>query len=132
MKRYTDFTEITQTMLHEFVKKIVVHERDRKGKFDSPQTVDIHLNFIGEFIPPYAEKKKKLTAKEKAEQEKIMARRERFRRNYEKRVESGKQKEYYERTKYKKRAKYDSERAALFDESYTLGAKVIALVAVNK
>jgi DNA invertase Pin-like site-specific DNA recombinase len=127
VERYTDFTEITQTMLHEFIEKIVVHERDRKGKIDSPQTVEIHLNFIGEFFPPQAKQPPSaLTPEEQAEQDKIQERRERFRRAYEKRVESGKQKEYYERTKYKKRAKYDSEKAALFETGYVLGANVLA------
>ena len=133
VERYTDFTEITQTMLHEFIEKIVVHERDRKGKIDSPQTVEIHLNFIGEFMPPTIEATaKKLTAEEQAEQDKIQARRERFRRNYEKRVESGKQKEYYERTKYKVRDKRKTEKSALFAEDYTLGAKAIAPIVVNQ
>ena len=104
-----------------------VHERDSKGKIESSQKVEIHLNFIGEYIPPATEQPKPtLTPKEQAEQEKIQERRERFRRNYEKRVESGKQKEYYERTKYKKRAQYDAEKAALFEESYVLGANVLA------
>jgi hypothetical protein len=125
VERYTDFTEITVTMLNEFIEKIVVHERDRKGKIDSPQTVEIHLNFIGEYIPPMMEKKK-LTAKEKAEQEKVLERRERFRRAYEQRVESGAQKQYYERTKYKKRAQYDADKAALLDENYTIGANALA------
>jgi len=131
VERYTDFTEITQTMLHEFAEKIVIHERDRKGAIDSPQTVDIHLNFIGEFIPPTIEQPQ-LTPEEQAEQDKIQARRERFRRNYEKRVESGEQKKYYERTKYKKRADYNSNRATLFEEDYTLGATAIAPTTANR
>ena len=125
VERYTDFTEITVTMLNEFIEKIVVHERDRKGAIDSPQTVEIHLNFIGEYIPPTMEQKK-LTAKEKAEQEEVLKRRERFRRAYEQRVESGAQQKYYERTKYKKRTQYEAEKAALFEESYTLGANALA------
>ena len=131
VERYTDFTEITQTMLHEFIEKIVVHERDRKGKIDSPQTVEIHLNFIGEFIPPTVETKA-LTPEELAEQEATAKRRERFRRAYEKRVESGKQKEYYERTKYKVRNKRISEKATLFDEDYTLGVDAVAPIAINQ
>ena len=102
-----------------------MHERDRKGKIDSPQTVEIHLNFIGEYIPPMMEQKK-LTQKEKAEQGEVLKRRERFRRAYEKRVESGAQKKYYERTKYKKRAQYDAEKTALLAENYTLGANALA------
>ena len=130
VERYTDFTELTQTMLHEFVEKIVVHERDRKGKIDSPQTIEIHLNFIGEFIPPAA-KQAQLTPEELAEQEKIQKRRERFRRNYEKRVDSGKQKEYYERTKYKVRDKRKAEKAVIFEEDYTLGEKAVAAITVD-
>jgi hypothetical protein len=126
VERYTDFTEITVTMLNEFIEKIVVHERDRKGAIDSPQTVEIHLNFIGEFMPPMMEQKKKLTAKERAEQDEVLKRRERFRRAYEQRVESGAQKQYYERTKNRKRAQYDAEKAALLDENYTLGANPLA------
>jgi hypothetical protein len=125
VERYTDFTEITVTMLNEFIEKIVVHERDRKGAIDSPQTVEIHLNFIGEYIPPMMEQPKKLTAKEKAEQAQVLERRERFRRAYEQRVASGAQKQYYERTKYRKRAQYDAEKVALLDESYTLGANAL-------
>ena len=131
VERYTDFTEITQVMLHEFIEKIVVHERDRKGKIDSPQTVEIHLNFIGEFIPPTVEAKA-LTPEEQAEQEAIAERRERFRRAYEKRVASGEQKKYYERTKYKVRDKRKAEKATLFEEGYTLGTEATAPIVVNQ
>ena len=131
VERYTDFTEITVTMLNEFIEKIVVHERDRKGAIDSPQTVEIHLNFIGEYIPPMMGQKK-LTAKEKAEQIAVLERRQRFRRAYEQRVASGAQKQYYERTKHKKRAQYDAEKAVILDESYTLGANAALPMAVNQ
>ena len=101
---------------------VPVHERDRKGAIDSPQAAEIHLNFIGEYIPPMMEQQKKLTAKEKAEQEKVLERRQRFRRAYEQRIESGAQKQYYERTKNRKRAQYNAEIVAILDDNYTLGA----------
>jgi DNA invertase Pin-like site-specific DNA recombinase len=51
VQRYTDFTELTAPMLHEFVEKVVVHEADRSsGKRE--QRVDIYLNFIGCFAVP--------------------------------------------------------------------------------
>ena len=128
VERYTDFTELTQTMLHELIEKIVVHERDRKGAIDSPQTVEIHLNYIGEFMPPVIEKKK-LTPAEQAEQDAILKRRERFRRAYEQRKESGAQQKYYERTKYKKREERIATKETLFAETYTLGTDVLAQVA---
>lgn len=31
INRYENFDELTNTMLNEFVEKIIVHERDRKG-----------------------------------------------------------------------------------------------------
>jgi len=65
---------------------------------------------------------KKLTAAERAEQDEILKRRERFRRAYEQRVESGAQKQYYEHTKNRKRAQYDAEKAALLADDCTLGA----------
>ena len=102
-----------------------MHERDRKGAIDSPQTVEIHLNFIGEYIPPMMEQKK-LTQKEKAELDEVLKRREKYRRAYEQRVESGAQKQYYERTKNRKRAQYDAEKFALLAEDYTLGANTLA------
>ena len=111
-------------MLNEFIEKIVVHERDRKGAINSPQLVEIHLNFIGEYIPPMMEQKK-LSQKERAEQEEVLKRRERFRSAYEQRVASGAQKQYYERAKNKKRAQYDADKAALLADDYTLGANVL-------
>ena len=48
VKRYTDFSELTAPMLHEFVEKVIVHEADRSsGKRE--QKVDIFLNYIGQF-----------------------------------------------------------------------------------
>ena len=129
VERYTDFTEITVTMLNGFIEKIVMHERDRKGAIDSPQTVEIQLNF-GEYIPPMMEQKK-LTPKEKAEQDEILKRRERFRRAYEQRVASGSQKQYYERTKNRKWAQYDAEKSTLLAEDYTLGANILTPQAAN-
>ena len=50
-KRYTDFTELTTPIIHEFVDKVIVHEADKSsGKRE--QRVDIYLNFIGQFQPP--------------------------------------------------------------------------------
>jgi len=51
VKRYTDFTELSTTMLNEFVEKVVVHETD-KSSGTRKQRVDVHLNFIGAFELP--------------------------------------------------------------------------------
>ena len=42
-------------MLNEFIYKILVHERDYKGRPDSPQTIEIYFNFIGKFEMPREE-----------------------------------------------------------------------------
>ena len=51
VNRFTDFTELTTPMIHEFVEKIVVHEGD-KSSGERIQDVDIYLNFIGKFDVP--------------------------------------------------------------------------------
>jgi ribosomal protein S30 len=131
VERYTDFTEITQTMIHELIEKIVVHERDYKGAIDSPQTVEIHLNYIGEFMPRRVVEEKELTPEEQAKQDETLERRAKYRRAYEQRVASGSQQKYYERTKYKKRAERQAIKETLFDERYTLGTNVLAQVAAK-
>ncbi len=39
-------------MLNEFVEKILVHERARKGSQDTTQEIEIYFNFLGRYIPP--------------------------------------------------------------------------------
>jgi hypothetical protein len=50
-RKYPDFDELTPQMLHEFVDKVYVHEAD-KSSGERKQQIDIHLNFIGQFIAP--------------------------------------------------------------------------------
>ncbi len=50
--KYENFDTLTITMLNEFVEKILVHERDRKGSQDTTQEIEIYFNFVGRFIPP--------------------------------------------------------------------------------
>lgn len=52
VERYSNTEEITILILNEFVEKIVVYERDRKGSVDTAQNIEIYFNFIGEYIPP--------------------------------------------------------------------------------
>jgi site-specific DNA recombinase len=51
--KYKDFNTLTNTMLNEFVEKILVHERDRKGCRETTQQVEIYFNFVGKFVPPH-------------------------------------------------------------------------------
>ena len=50
--KYENFDTLTNTMLNEFVEKILVHERARKGTQDTTQEIEIHFNFLGRYIPP--------------------------------------------------------------------------------
>ena len=50
-RKYTDLSELTAPILHEFVDKIIVHECDKSSGVRTQQ-VDIHLNFIGKFDLP--------------------------------------------------------------------------------
>jgi hypothetical protein len=51
--RYTDFDVLTPEMLYAFVDKVIVYEADRSSG-ERRQTVDIHLNFVGNFKTPEA------------------------------------------------------------------------------
>ncbi len=101
--KYQNFEELTTYMLNEFVEKIVVHERDRKGSVETTQEVEIYFNFIGKYLPPHFGEVK-MTPEEIEEMEKREARKDRLHQNYLKRKANGKQQEYYERTKAKKKA----------------------------
>jgi hypothetical protein len=45
--KYTDIEELTLSLLHELIDKIVIHERDKKK---NEQEIDVHFRFIG--LPP--------------------------------------------------------------------------------
>ena len=54
VRRYTQFDELTTTMLNEFISRIVVHEAD-KSSGERVQDIDVYFNFIGRFTPPQEE-----------------------------------------------------------------------------
>lgn len=122
LRKYQDFDNLTIRMLNELVDKIVVCERDHKGRRFTTQKIDVYFNFIGQFVPPnFGEPKRELTPEEIAEAEKLDARRERLHQNYLKRKANGKEKEYYERSKAKKKEKLDAQKAALRAEDQANG-----------
>ena len=125
VNRYTDFTELTVPMINEFVNKIVVHERDRRGSIDSTQSVEIHLNFIGEYKLPEQEADPVLTAEQEEERRKKEATKDRLYQNYLKRKANGKQKEWEQSYNEKRKARYAENKAALFAEGATLGANAL-------
>lgn len=88
VKRHTEFSELTPTLLNEFVEKVVVHEAVKiEGK--RTMQVDIYLNFIGKFDLPEQEaaqaatpekkRKKKLRHEMTEEQREILRKRDKER-----------------------------------------------------
>ena len=118
--KYENFDKLTVTMLNEFVEKILVHERDRKGSRDTTQEVEIYFNFVGRFVPP-AFGEVELTSAELEEIRKKEERKDRLHQNYLKRKANGKQKEYEERTKAKKKAEIEARKAAIRTEDIAKG-----------
>lgn len=111
VERYEKFEELSTVMLNEFIEKIVVYERDQKGKIDSPQKVDIYFNLIGQYIPPTLGDPEP-TEEELEEIRKKEARREKLHQNYLKRKANGKQKIYEERVKAKRKAEIEAMKEA--------------------
>ena len=107
-------------MLNEFIEKILVHERDRKGSIQTTQEVEIYFNFVGRFVPP-AFGEVELTPEELEEIRKREERKDRLHQNYLKRKANGKQKEYEERTKAKKKAEIEARKQAIRTEDIARG-----------
>ena len=74
VKRHTDFSELTASMIAEYIEKLVVHEAD-KSSGERTQKVDVYLNFIGKFDVPEPE----LTPEQIVAEESARRKRERCR-----------------------------------------------------
>jgi hypothetical protein len=86
-RRYKEFSELTPTMLHEFVDRIEIHERaDRRAKVTT-QKVDVYLNFIGIYFPPVEEAAQEPDPEAEAAHEQRMAKLM-YQREYKKRREA--------------------------------------------
>jgi len=123
VEKYENFDTMTTTMLNEFVEKIHVHERDRKGSIETTQQVEIFFNFVGRYIPPQLEPKE-LNPEELEEQRKIEERKNRLHQNYLRRKARGKVAEDYEKSKVKKKAAMDAMKNAIRAEDMAKGVFV--------
>ncbi len=108
--KYENFDTLTNTMLNEFVEKILVHERARKGSQDTTQEIEIYFNFLGRYIPPSLQPVP-LTPEEQEELQKKEERKDRLHQNYLKRKANGAQKQYEDKIKAKKKAEMDAKKA---------------------
>ena len=118
--KYENFDTLTNTMLNEFVEKILVHERARKGSQDTTQEIEIYFNFLGRYIPPSLQPVP-LTPEEQEELQKKEERTDRLHQNYLKRKASGAQKQYEDKIKAKKKAEMDAKKALIRAEDMKKG-----------
>ena len=118
--KYQNFDKLSNTMLNEFVDKILVHERARKGSRETTQEVEIFFNFVGRFVPPaFAEVE--LTPEELEEIRKREERKDKLHQNYLKRKASGAQKRYEDKIKAAKKAEMDDKKNAIRAEDIARG-----------
>ena len=81
-KKYTDFSELTTPMIHEFIEKILIHAPE---KIDGERTmeIEIFLKFIGKFEVPMPEPTPEELAAEEAARKKRAAERAKYERRKE-------------------------------------------------
>lgn len=106
--------------LNEFVEKILVHERARKGSIETTQEVEIYFNFVGRYVPPHFGEVN-LTPEEQEALRKKEERKNRLHQNYLRRKANGKQREYEDRIKTEKRRQMEAKKAALRAEDMANG-----------
>ena len=121
--KYEDFDTLTTAMLNEFVEKILVHERDRKGSQDTTQEIEIYFNFVGRYIPPHFGEEE-MTPEELEELRKKEERKDRLHQNYLRRKANGKQKEWEQKYNAKRKAEIEARKAAVRAEDMAKGVYV--------
>ena len=118
--KYEGFSNITTTMLNEFVEKILVHERDRKGSQDTTQEVEIYFNFVGKYVPPTMQAAS-LTPEEQEAIRKREDRRDKLHQAYLRRKASGRQQEYDRQYSERRKARIEADKAAIRTEDMAKG-----------
>ena len=118
----TKFEELTPAILNEFVDKVLVHERDRKGSIQTTQEIEIYFNFIGQYIPPTC--MTELSAEEQAKIDEINRIKDKRHQEYLRRKASGWQRKYDERVKNEKRAKMQAMKEKIRDEEMAKGVYI--------
>ena len=119
--KYERFDTLTTTMLNEFVEKILIHERARKGSQDTTQDVEIYFNFVGRYVPPrFGEASP--TPEEQEALRKKEERKDRLHQNYLRRKgQTAQQKEYEELIKAAKKAEMEAQKNTIRAEDMAKG-----------
>lgn len=120
LDKYERFDPLTTTMLNEFVEKILVHERARKGSVETTQEVEIYFKFIGKYVPPHFGEMK-LTPEETEALRKREERKDKLHQAYLRRKASGAQKKYEDKVRAKKKAEREAKSAALRADAIARG-----------
>jgi site-specific DNA recombinase len=118
--KYESFDTLTTTMLNEFVEKILIHERARKGSQDTMQEVEIFFNFAGKYVPHHFGEVT-LTPEEQEALRKKEERKDRLHQNYLRRKANGKQKEYEDKIRAAKKAELEVKKADIRTEDIAEG-----------
>ena len=118
--KYQGFDAMTTTMLNEFVEKILVHERDRKGSIETTQAVEVYFNFVGKYIPPVF-REVEMTPEEQEALRKKEELKDKRHQAYLRRKASGWQRQYEERARPGKKAKIDAMKTAIRQEDMANG-----------
>lgn len=114
----TDGMEVRERYRDIFLKNIDYDVLIQNPQID--QEAEIYFNFVGRFVPP-AFGEVELTPEELEEIRKREERKDRLHQNYLKRKANGKQKEYEERTKAKKKAEIEARKQAIRTEDIARG-----------
>lgn len=107
LRKYQDCTELTDTMLYDFIEKVEVHAPTGSRTIYKQQRIDIYFNFIGNYLPPeseISEEERRAAIDEQQAQKK----QEKGRRCYERKKEK--------LAALKEAAKTDPEAAARYEE----------------
>ena len=123
--KYENFDNLTTTMLNEFVEKILVHERDRKGSIETTQEVEIYFNFVGRYMPPHFGEVN-LTPEELEALRKKEERKDKLHQAYLRRKANGTQKRYEDKIKAKKKAEIEAKKDAIRAEDMKRGVFIPA------
>lgn len=120
IEKYENYDHISIAMLNELVDKICVHERARRYSTQTTQEIEIYFNFIGQYVPP-ALCETEPTPEELEAMRQREELREKRHQQYLQRKASGKQKEYDDRYKAKRKAMRDARNNAIRDEDMKNG-----------
>lgn len=121
--KYSNFEELTNTMLLELIDKILVHERDVKGSSNCTQEIEIYFNFVGRYLPP--EFVKEPTAEELAQLEAERKAKAKRHEAYLRRKQSGWQKKYEAKIKAEKKDKIEAMKEELRREDQNNGTYLV-------